>query len=149
MYFAFVVIYKIVFLHCILWNLILSICSPVTVLKHIKYFFWWRKIYWDIYKNWKVQNKNWNVQYENWEKLLLPNTILLHSCLYNHVLKLFSKLFCMTKTTNVYDFMIIYGRISTSSVIGLYYNFQSNILVFTTILLILRYFWETFTHKVQ
>jgi len=50
---------------------------------------------WEIYKNWGVQN-------ENWEKYLLSNNILMHSCLHNLPLKLFSKLFYVTKAPIVY-----------------------------------------------
>ena len=42
----------------------------------------------------------------------------------------------LTKATNVNVFMIICDRTSKSSVIGLYYSFQLNTLVFTKILLI-------------
>jgi len=85
---------------------------------------------WDICKNWIVQN-------ENWEIYLLSNTALLCSCLRSLPLNWFWKLFCMIKVPNVYVFMKIYDRISTSSVIVSHYIFHSNILVFTKILLIL------------
>jgi hypothetical protein len=102
-------------------------CNSSKLNKHL--FLWWM-ITRSICKNWILQN-------EFWERYLLFKTFLLHSCLHNLPLNLFSKLFCMTKTTNMYIIMNIYDRISTSSVIVLHYTFPSYILVFTKTLLIL------------
>jgi len=83
----------------------------------------------DIYKNLIVQN-------ENWEIYLLINIFLLNSRLQKILLKFFFS-FSVNNFSNAYVAIIIYDKISTSSVILLHYIFHSNILVSTKILLML------------
>jgi hypothetical protein len=65
---------------------------------------------WDICKYWIVQN-------ENLGRYFLLNNLFCTIVL-NLPLKLHSKLFCLTKATNVYVLMFVYNIISTSSVMA-------------------------------
>jgi hypothetical protein len=55
---------------------------------------------WDIYKNRNVQNEIWDIY-------LLPHTFVLQYCLYNLILQLISKIFCVIKYKIVRVFMIL------------------------------------------
>ena len=67
---------------------------------------------------WYTQS-NWHDRNEACGRYLLFYESLLQSCLHNFRLKLFSKLFCTNKATNVCVCVITCDRISTSSLIVL------------------------------
>ena len=69
--------------------------------------------------------------------------------LYNLPLKLFSKLFWITKAKNAYVVMIYIWQTFNISVIALHWIFHSSVLIFTKILLLLPQTKKTFTQKVQ